>query len=171
MFEPLTDAQKLKIGKYVNKVLHVQGNSPKGDVLAIALVLDCSLPRDFLCEASKDILTFLRREGKPYLNLRINLIKWRSDTEFVKYVTSYPEILMDRAADEADIVTEEKHWDALTEQLKKFYARSRVVLILLDHKYGCIDPEAVAENLKPFLHRKTVCVYPEGGAKYPLDII
>ncbi len=168
--DTLSEKQKRDIIKTAQKILKLPGNSPKGDVLEVALVLDCSLDRDYLCETAKDILSALHHVGKPFLNLRLNLIKWRSDEEFIKYVSSYPEMLMGRAADEKDILQCVKHYDALMEQLKKFYARSRIVFFLSAGDYECIDHAAVTENLNPFLGKKILPVYPDRGSVYPLPI-
>jgi hypothetical protein len=56
------------------------------------------------------------------------------------------------------------------EQLKKFYARSRIVFFLSAGDYECIDHAAVAENLNPFLGKKILPVYPDRGSVYPLTI-
>lgn len=97
-----SDSQKTKINKAAQKIIKVSGNQPKGNVLEICLVLDCSLDKDYLNSTALDILTSLRRIGSPFLNMRINLIKWRSDEDFSTLVTSYPEIKLGICVDDKD---------------------------------------------------------------------
>ena len=164
---PLTDLQKKNINKTAQKILHIPGNAPKGNVLEMALVLDCSMDPEYLRQTSKDVLSFLRKEGDPFLNMRLNLIKWRSDEDFIKYVSSYPDVLMGRQIDDADIVVTEKHIDTLTAQLKKFYARSKIVIFITDKKNcTCLNLEQVQEDMKPFLHKKMIYIYEDDTFAY-----
>ena len=164
---PLTDLQKKNINKTAQKILHIPGNTPKGNVLELALVLDCSLDPEYIRQTSKDVLSFLRKEGDPFLNMRLNLIKWKSDEDFIKYVSSYPDVLMGRQIDEADISVSEKHLDTLAGQLKKFYARSKIVILISDKKNcTCLNPEQVQEDMKPFLHKKMIFIYEDDTFAY-----
>ncbi len=164
---PLTDLKKKNINKTAQKILHIPGNAPKTNVLEMALVLDCSLDPEYIRETSKDVLSHLRKEGDPFLNMRLNLIKWRSDEEFIKYVSSYPDILMGRAIDDADVMTTEKHIDTLAALLKKFYARSKIVILITDKKNcTCLNMEQVQEDMKPFLHKKMIYIYEDDTFAY-----
>ncbi len=167
----LTPLQKKAVNKACLKVLKLPGNTMKGDVLEMTLVVDCALDKEYICERAKEILTSLRSEGKSFLNLRLNLVKWKGDEDFIKYVSSYPDVLMGRTADEKDIAPDAvKYLDNLTAQLKKFYARSRIHLLLLKEEYGCENPLAVYENLNPFLHKKMVAVLPDATIINPFTV-
>ena len=164
---PLTDLQKKNINKTAQKILHIPGNAPKGNVLELALVRDCSLDPEYIRQTAKDVLAFLRKEGDPFLNIRLNLIKWKGDEDFVKYVSSYPDVLMGREIDDADIAVNEKHLDTLCAQLKKFYARSKIVLLITDKKNcTCLNLEQVQEDMKPFLHKKMIYIYEDDTFAY-----
>ena len=171
VYTPLTALQKKNINKTCQKVLKLPGNNMKGDVLEMTLVVDCALDRNFICERAKEVLTSLRSEGKSFLNLRLNLVKWKGSDDFVKYVSSYPDVLMNRTVDPKDLVqNEDKTLDSLTAQLKKYYARSRIHLLILKKEYDCENFAAVSENLNPFTGRKMVVLYPDGTIRCPFTV-
>lgn len=55
-------------------------------------------------------------------------------------------------------MTAEKALEILTEQLKKFYARSKLILVLTDGGLTVQNKEQSEESLKPFLEKKLVFV-------------
>ena len=53
-----------------------------------------------------------------------------------------------------------KSYDELTRQLKLFYARSKIVIVLSKGDYITKEKEEVEKNLKPFLGRKMYLISP-----------
>ena len=52
-----------------------------------------------------------------------------------------------------------KSLDALTNTLKRFHARSKLVICLLGADAVVLDEERIKENLQPFLGRKSIFLY------------
>lgn len=101
-----SDAQKKKINKSAQKIIKSAGNQVKGNILEACLVLDCSLESTYLNQAAGEVLTSLRKLGSPFLNMRLNLIKWRSNDDMATFVTSYPEVMLGISVDDKDLYLE-----------------------------------------------------------------
>ena len=174
----ISDIQILQIKNQINRILHVPGNY-NGGPLEMAVVVDYHMPEAELCEACKGIAGMLKKQDDVFRNVRLNLIKWVSDDVIIKEVTPMPFLLMGRAFEdygelaggveevsgepaEADLEEclpkPEKSLDELFRQLKLFYARSKVILILSDGSFHIEDAKAVQGYLQPFLARKLLLV-------------
>ena len=53
---------------------------------------------------------------------------------------------------------EDKALEILTGQLKKFYARSKLIIVLTDGKFSVRESAELEESLKPFLGKKLIFV-------------
>lgn len=153
----LTDIQLLGLRNAVSHILRVPGNYT-GGVLEMAVVADYSLPADILRKECGQIAGMLKKQNETFRNVRLNLIRWISDERIEKEVIpmsflqtgcAFPK----ETKGEAFIKTSKK-LDELLRQLKLFYARSKVVLVLTDGEYRIEDKRAVREYLQPFLARK-----------------
>lgn len=175
----LSDMQILQVKNQINRILHVPGNY-SGGPLEMAIVADYHMPEEELCETCKKIVAMLKKQDDVFRNVRLNLIKWVSDDVIIKEVTPMPFLLMGRAfedykepvtkAEHADAEPEEavrakaepadegKSLDELFRQLKLFYARSKVILILTDGDFRIDNAKAVQGYLQPFLARKLLLV-------------
>ena len=189
----LTDKQLNKIISSVNKAIRKGGSMPTR-ILDMILVLDCTLERDYLTDTAREIITALRRQGKPFLNLRINVIKWKSGDIIERSTSSFPEVQMgvildgldypapakeEEPSDEAAEVTEDEapevaaaepeplSIDTLAVALKNNRSKSRLVLILTKEGNICKDEEATSLILDDLLCRQMVTVYPTGKTMYP----
>lgn len=159
-----TDMELLQLKNAVSRILHVPGNDT-GGVLEMAIVADYNLPVSALCEGCRQIAAMLKKQNETFRNVRLNLIRWISDGQIEKEVIPLSFLLTGRAfADEADVKkpengttdaeSREKTLDELFRQLKLFYARSKVILVLTDGSYRTEDKNMVKAYLQPFLAKK-----------------
>lgn len=151
----LTEIQLLQVKNEVNRILHVPGNYT-GGILEMAIVADYHMPQQELEEDSKRILDTLKKQNELFCNVRLNLLKWVSDDCILKEVTPIPYVQMGRAYKDygQKVSSPDKSLDELLRQLKLFYARSKVILILTDGSYRIAEKKSVQEYLQPFLLRK-----------------
>ena len=160
----LTDIQLMKIKNSVMRILHVPGNY-NGGILEMAIVADYHMPYEELNEISKKIANGLKHQNETFRNVRLNLIKWISDDRIIKELSSLPKLQMGSAYEDYAENTEkdmtEKTLDELLRQLKLFYARSKVIIVLTGGSYLVEDESKVTEYLNPFLKRKILFVYPD----------
>lgn len=165
-----TDVQLLQIKNAVMRILHVPGNYG-GGVLEMAVAVDCHLPAEQLKEGCRQIAQMLKKD-ETFRNVRLNLIKWSSDEKIEKEVVPMAFLLTGRAFSQdvsLEVSAEEKGeeqkkvvsgresiktLDELFRQLKLFYARSKVILVLTDGSYHIADRQNVKEHLQPFLAGK-----------------
>ena len=149
-----TDIELLQLKNAVSHILHVPGNYT-GGVLEMAIVADYNLPVGTLREECRQIADMLKKQNETFRNVRLNLIRWISDAQMEKEVIPLSFLLAGRAfADEAAVEKTVKTLDELFRQLKLFYARSKVILVLTDGSYRTENKNAVKEYLQPFLARK-----------------
>ena len=182
----LTDIQLMKIKNGVMRILHVPGNY-NGGILEMAIVADYHISEEELNACCQKIANGLKHQNETFRNVRLNLIKWVSDEQIVKEISSLPNLQMRRAftdygqltaacsLDENSQVCEEpeekkeegqiKTLDEMLRQLKLFYARSKVIILLTDGSYRIEDEKKVWEYLNPFLRRKLLILQPEKAPK------
>lgn len=134
-----TDIQLLQIKNTVMKILHIPGGYT-GGVLEMAVVADYHISRQELTESCMQIANTLRKQEEIFRNVRLNLIKWIGDDCIRKEISSFSALQLGRAfADwEQQIPNPDKSLDELFRQLKLFYARSKVIILLTDGSY-CIE--------------------------------
>lgn len=149
-----TEKEKQRLKRAAKKIVNMSGNKPSGDVLEMVLVLDCSVEQEKLSELVKETLTTLRTIGRPFLNMRINLIKWKNDDEIMRNVTSYPQLLMGIDLEEKDYLEADKSLDRLALLINKEYLRSRLILIASEQKYEFDDYESIKEELNPLVVKR-----------------
>lgn len=157
----LTNVQLLQVKNAVKRVLHVPGNY-SGGILEMAIVADYSISCEKLTEESRQIASALKTQDEIFRNVRLNLIKWISDDQIIKEVSSLPKLQMGSAYEDYAACkksresAEGKSLDELFRQLKLFYARSKIILILTDGDYQTADEKKLQEYLNPFLKRKLI---------------
>lgn len=149
----MNQIEKVKLHQQVERILHVPGNY-RGGILEMALVLDYHISKEILMESSKEILMALQTYSKVFQNVRLNLVKWISDTDIRKEVSSIGVVRMGRCFEDYKRGSKEKSFDELTRQLKLFYARSKLIIWITDGSFQILDTECVEANLKPFLQKK-----------------
>lgn len=152
-----TPVERMQIKNVIERVLHVPGNY-SGGTLEMAMVFDCNLPKEFSRQMGKDIATLLKSHSEVFRNVRLNGIRWEEDEVFIKELTSLPLLQMGRYFDTYECVERRKKLELLMEQLKKFYARSKVILLFTDGNYVIENDEIYKANMHPFLYRKLIVI-------------
>lgn len=155
----MTPLQRKKFTNQIQRILHVPGNY-RGGVLEFVIVVDYCLSQEVINVAVKEMITVLKNTDKIFLNARLNIIKWISDEKIIKEVSSMGMAQMGRSFEVWENGDLKKSYDELTRQLKLFYARSKIVIVLSKGDYITKEKEAVEKNLKPFLGRKMYLISP-----------
>ena len=166
----LSDMQLLGIKNAIKRVLHIPGNY-SGGILEMAIVVDYTIPKEELAGNLKRLADALKRQDETFRNVRLNLIKWVSDTCIIKEVSSLTVLQMGRGLEDYDTYAdvpekEEKTIDELFRQLKLFYARSKVILVLTKDACKVADEGVVKAHLQPFLGRKMIFVRNGNAEKF-----
>lgn len=170
-------AGQMQFKNAVERILHVPGNYT-GGILEMALVCDYHMPQEQLCQISTELIDCLKRNGEVFRNVRLNLVKWVDDSRIIKEIVPMTYVRMGRVFEDyallcsnsgvvkgaldmvglsevvEEIVKSPKTMQELTRQLKLFYARSKVIIVITDGSYEVGDKGKTRENLHPFLYRK-----------------
>lgn len=150
---------KIKLKNYIEQVLHAPGNFTQ-NTLEMAVVFDASIETERLEKFTKELISTLKQHSDVFKNVRVNTIYWKNSIEFIKEVTPMPLLMLGKYFEAADKVCckESKSIDELTRQLKLFYARSKLILVISkgDLKIDSID--SVYNSFKPFLGRKLIWI-------------
>lgn len=152
-----TDIQLLQIKNAVMRVLHVPGNY-RGGILEMAIVADYHISHEELSRECAQLADTLKRTDAIFKNVRLNLLKWISDDRIIKEISMLPAMQLGRGFEdyEEQESKAEKSLDELLRQLKLFYARSKIIIVITDGSYMIHDESKVREYLKPFLYRKLI---------------
>lgn len=174
-----TPVQNLQLHKQIDRVLHVPGNY-KGGILEMAVVIDCAYSKDAISALCADIVVSCKFMSEIFRNVRLNVVKW-SCSGIQSDVTAMAYLQMGSYFD--SYISEEDHPgqkspEELMAYLKKFHARSKLVLLLTKDSSalalrGC-NQQGILEALNPFLKQKLVIVYPdhcESGSDYARKLI
>lgn len=149
--------QKIQLRNAVEQVLHIPGNY-RGGILEMAIVFDCNLSKQTAMETAKELVNALKQQNELFRNVRLNTIQWRSDSEVLKEITPMAHLQLGTYFEGYQQTDEEKALEILTGQLKKFYARSKLIIVLTDGKFAIREAAELEESLKPFLRKKLIFV-------------
>lgn len=147
--------EKMQIKNAMEKVLHVPGNYA-GGTLEMAMVFDGNLTEECARQAGADMAALLKSHSEIFRNVRLNVICWEGDDELVKELSSLPLLQMGRALGGFRHAGKRKRPELLAGCLKKFYARSKIILLFTDGNCRVEDERLFRENMHPFLYRKLV---------------
>lgn len=166
----LADIQLMQIKNQVKRVLHVPGNYT-GGILEMAIVADYAVEKEELTENIKRTADALKRQDEIFRNVRLNLIKWISDEQILKEVSSLTTLQMGRGFEDYEKYCavpgrQEKSADELFRQLKLFYARSKLILVFTDGAFKVADQKTAEACLQPFLGRKMLFVQNGKGERF-----
>ncbi len=151
----LTEIGALQIAKRVDAILHVPGNY-KGGVLEMAVVIDTSLePEDFR-GAVAAVTRALKRENDIFRNVRLNLVFWGREME--SKAVPMAMLMTGGAFDEYRCCPCEKYYEELFAYLKKFQARSKVILAFTGEQNKVLNDQAAKEALSPFLKSRILLI-------------
>lgn len=146
---------KMSLKNGVERVLHVPGNYT-GGILEMTLVVDCSLPETYVKEVVGDIAGTLRMHSEVFRNVRMNLLFWRSDGEMENKVIPISFLQTSGCFSGYREKKQAKKLELLAGKLKLFHARSKLILVLTDQKVCVEDRQMLAQNMKPFLEKKSL---------------
>lgn len=151
----LTEIGALQIAKKADAILHIPGNY-RGGNLEMTIVIDTSLELKSFTEAVAAVVRSLKRESEIFRNVRLDLVFWGRETRM--QVTSMAMLLTGGAYDGYKCDSHKKYYEELFAYLKKFHARSKVILVFADEQNEVFDREVAREALSPFLKNKLLLI-------------
>lgn len=151
----LTEIGALQIAKRVDAILHVPGNY-RGGNLEMTIVIDTSLERTDFGETVAAVARALKRGNEIFRNVRLNLVLWGK--EMTVDVVPMAMLMTGGAFRDYQCCPLKKRYEELFAYLKKFHARSKVVLVFTDGQNEVSDMQAAREALTPFLKSKLLLV-------------
>lgn len=152
MMGPIT---KMSLKNGVERVLHVPGNYT-GGILEMTLVIDCSLPEEYVKDLSADIAATLRMHSEVFRNVRMNLFFWQSDEKMENRVVPISFLQTSGCFAGYREEKQEKRLEKLAAKLKLFHARSKLILVMADRDIYVEDGQALSQSMKPFLEKKSL---------------
>lgn len=163
----LTEIGALQIAKRVDAVLHVPGNY-RGGILEMTVVIDRSLELDDFRDAVAAVTRALKRGNEIFRNVRLNLVFWGQETK--AQVVPMVMLMTGGAFSEYRCLPQKKRYEELFAYLKKFHARSKVILVFADEQNEVFDRQAAREALSPFLKSKLLLISEQivSGAEFML---
>lgn len=146
---------RMNLNQAVERVLHVKGNYT-GGILEMTLVVDCGLPGEYVSTMAADIAAALRAHSEVFRNVRLNLLYWRSDERLENQVVPISFLQMSTCFENYLPYAEKKSLDVLSDYLKRFHARSKLILVLAGEKPLIRNGEIIRQNMHPFLGKKSL---------------
>lgn len=175
----LSQVQKLKIKNTIIRMLHAPGGPYWNDggrsngvnrqagsqgqtsiskrqtpTLEMTLIFDCAMDTETAKSKGSELSAILKTTDEIFRNVRVNAVQWKSDEDICQEVTALPMLLMGRYFDSYEHKKSEKRLEVLMGYLKRFHARSRLLLLLTEGEYQIADETQLLANIKPFLYRK-----------------
>lgn len=151
----LTELGALQIAKRVDAILHVPGNY-RGGNLEMTIVIDTSLKLNDFKDAVAAVVRALKRGNEIFRNVRLNLVFWGQETETKTVPMAM--LMTGSVFGEYQCLPCKKCYEELFMYLKKFHARSKVILVFADEANKVLDEQAVKEALAPFLKSKLLLI-------------
>lgn len=149
--------RRIQLIRDVNMVLHLPGNFT-GPVLEMALVVDTALPEERARDLIKQLCIILKNSGETFRNVRLNFILWKGEGRTEKSVVGMSSLILGRGLENYERTKGGKNIEPLLETLKKFYARSKLVILLSDGSFTVESAASADAQLKPFLGRKLIWI-------------
>ncbi len=166
----LTELGALQIAKRADAILHVPGNY-RGGNLEMTIVIDTSLELEDFKDAVAAVVHALKRGNEIFRNVRLNLVFWGEETE--ARLAPMAMLMTGSAFNGYQCRPHKKCYEELFAYLKKFHARSKVILVFADEKNEVLDAQAAGEALSPFLKSKLLLISEQivGGTEFLLRYI
>ena len=152
----LTELGALQIVRRVDTILHVPGNY-RGGNLEMTIVIDTSLELGDFKDAVAAVVRALKRGNEIFRNVRLNLVFWGQETETKTVPMAM--LMTGGAFDEYRCRPYKKCYEELFAYLKKFHARSKVILVFAGEENEVVDAQAAKEALAPFLKSKLLLIF------------
>lgn len=165
----LTPVRNLQLHQQIERVLHVQGNY-RGGILEMAMVVDCEFDRETARQLCADVITSCKKQSEVFRNVRLNLVLWgkeeiRTTAVAAAYVQMGTFFDVYEQEEIPELEYRRKTATEIMEYLKKFQARSKLILLLTPDKEQFdrlpkADRGRMQQALNPFLKQKLILLYP-----------
>ncbi len=149
----LSPVMRMQIINGVERVLHAPGN-PGHDLQEMTIVLDYHMEKEQIGTLAKDVVGALKSHSQVFANVRCNLVHWKSDFEITNETAPLAVVQLCRFLNDYEQKQEKKHAELLCGYLKKFHARSKLILVFTDFSYQVEDRGRLKDALSPFLQYK-----------------
>ncbi len=146
----------------LRKGIDAPGQAGGARPLEMTLVFDGALTEEEVRAAGADVISALKGADEIFRNVRCNAVWWRSDEEIIHEVVAAPMIQMGRCFDGWRERQEKKRLELLFADLKKFEARSRLLIVAAGRGYVTEDKELQRASLNPFLYRRLLFLEKDG---------
>lgn len=150
-----TEINALQMAKRAEAILHVPGNY-RGGILEMTVVIDTSLALEDFRDAVAAVMRALKRENEIFRNVRLNLVFWGQEMEAA--VVPMAMLMTGSAFHDYRCRSQKKCYDDLFAYLKKFHARSKLILAFVDEGNEVRDMQVAREALTPFLKSKLLLI-------------
>ena len=154
--EQLSVITLMKFKNTIERILHVKGNY-QGGILEMTLVVDGNLEVAVRKEWIPKFIGALKQQGEIFRNVRFNYSIWNSDTEITNKVCPMM-LATTEAFYQEQKSNNEKSLESLIDYLKKFHARSKIIILVTDGKYTVKEKEKIKTSMQPFLDKKFAVV-------------
>lgn len=150
-----------------DRILHVPGNYNPQRILEMTVVADKSLEKEMVTAVLPILLKILKEHDRVFQNVRFNMTFWEPEGKAVNRVCPMMMAMTESFYQDYVRHFETKSLEELTEYLREFHARSKLILLLTDGSYRIEDRELVKKHMQPFLEKKLMRVCCEGTAEQP----
>ncbi len=144
---------RMQLVNAVERVLHAPGN-PSHDLKEMTVVLDYHMEKETIAALGKWVATILKNHSRTFSNVRCNLLHWMEDEVLRNEISPLSAIQLGRFSENYESQLQTKRVELLCDNLKRFHARSKLVIVLTDYEYEVTDEEQLKEVLSPFLKYK-----------------
>lgn len=158
--EQLSVVTLMKFKNIIERILHVKGNY-QGGILEMTLVVDGNLAVADRKAWIPKLIGALKQQGEVFRNVRFNYSLWNSDTEITNKVCPMMLVMTEKFYEEEYQTNNEKSLEKLVDYLKKFHARSKIIILVTDGKYKIEDKGKIKTKMQPFLDKKLTFVVVE----------
>lgn len=159
--EQLSVVTLMKFKNTIERILHVKGNY-QGGILEMTLVVDGSLEITKRKELIPKLIYALKQQGEVFRNVRFHYSIWHSDMEITDKVCPMMLAMTDTFYEEQKGQEHKKSLEKLIDYLKKFHARSKIIILVTDGKYHIECEEKLKERMQPFLDKKLMFLMADG---------
>lgn len=150
-----------------DRILHVPGNYNPQRILEMTVVADTALEKKMVTAVLPTLLKILKSHDRVFQNVHFNLTFWEPEGKAVNRVCPMMMAMTESFYQDYVRHIETKSLEELTEYLRVFHARSKLILLLTDGSYQIEDMELVQQHMRPFLDKKLMRVCCEGTAEQP----
>lgn len=149
--------ETIKLKQKIDRILHAAGNLQEKN-LEMAVVIDWNLDREQVKNTTIHIMKTLKGHSEKFRNVRLNVVSWKADEEIINDVIPMPMMMIGKYFDHYEMINREKALDNLVVYLRKFQARSKVIIVISDGGFHTLDIVQMEKDMHPFLIKKTLLV-------------